>query len=67
MKSKTQTKLIAISIAAFLILTSSKEHEATVDFKIADLCAEHKDKDCKDIDNYCRESLERGFDCLIVE
>lgn len=35
----------------------------TTDTKISQLCKDFPDKDCMAIDNYCRESLDKGFDC----
>ena len=66
MKNKITYALIAL---ALLLTFNAKAipHKRTVEIKLAMLCEEFPDKDCKKLQEYCRESLEKGFECYITE
>jgi hypothetical protein len=58
-----KTKIIILLASAFMGIGLATPHEKTIEFKIAKLCNDHPDKECQELDNYCRESLEKGFEC----
>ena len=62
-----KTKNIRIALALMLALNAVViPHPKTVDFKLALLCQDHPAKDCTKLQNSCRESLEKGFDCIVI-
>lgn len=58
--------LIALAIAVAFCL-ALPPHPKTVDFKLNQLCVEHPAQPCADLQEYCREALEKGHECYIIE
>lgn len=57
-----KTSIIALFIAAFLGLISVPSQK-TVEYKLGVLCSENPEAPCHDLKDYCREALEKGFEC----
>jgi hypothetical protein len=58
-------KIIAIVLLLAIYIILSPTSEQGIDMKIGLLCQDNPELDCKEIASYCRESLEKGHDCLI--
>lgn len=60
-------KYIALILASLMALgTFTVPHPKTVDFKLAMLCHDNPQEDCKQLQDYCREALELGHECYIT-
>lgn len=58
--------LTIIIFAAAMIGMVKTPHPQTVSFKLNALCQDHPEKECTEIVEYCRESLESGNECYII-
>jgi hypothetical protein len=65
MKNVITLLIVGASLALFVWLMPTSTQGVNAQIQI--LCQDNPDKDCKAIDAYCRESLEKGFDCLITD
>lgn len=65
MKTENIISIVVFVVVIFFASISQPTDDA-ITFEISGLCNEHPKKSCKDIENYCRESLEKGFDCVII-
>ena len=57
--------LIALALATMFAITFPP-HPKTVDFQMNQLCLDHPEKNCTEIVEYCREALETGNECYII-
>ena len=65
MKTKYFGAIIALYVLV-LLGWNSTPNERAVSFKLSVLCTDNPQYDCAEIVDYCKESLDKGFDCYIT-
>ena len=61
-------KITVIFFTALWTLGSiSIPHPLSVQFKLNQMCYLNPDLPCKEVIDYCKQSIERGHECIIIK
>lgn len=58
--------LLVSTALAVPMLMAAPPHPKTVQFQLNKLCVDYPTQPCADLQEYCREALEKGHECYII-